>query len=160
MNRDMSSAQVIERQAPTWLDANDVLGSAVKHITALSPTFNWVGIYILNGDMLDLGPYIGAPTEHMRIKVGVGVCGTAVARNEELNVPDVTASDNYLACSVETHSELVVLVRDQDGIVLGQIDIDSHARDAFSPSLEAAVTHIAQDLGDFWPNPEARKERA
>ena len=62
----MSSAHVIERQAPTWLDVNDVLGSAVKHITALSPTFNWVGIYILNGDMLELGPYIGAPTEHTR----------------------------------------------------------------------------------------------
>ena len=110
--------------------------------------------------MLELGPYIGAPTEHTRIKVGVGVCGTAVARNEDLNVPDVTASDNYLACSVETQSELVVLVRDQDGIVLGQIDIDSHTHDAFSPSLEAAVKHIAQDLGDFWPKPEAGRERA
>jgi hypothetical protein len=86
---------VIERQAPTWLDASDALGSAVKHITALSPTFNWVGIYILNGDMLELGPYI-----------------------------------------------------------------DSHTRDAFSPSLEAAVKHIAEDLGDFWPRPEAGRERA
>ena len=57
---------MIERQAPTWLDANDALGSAVKHINALSPTFNWVGIYILNSDMLELCPHIGEPTEHTR----------------------------------------------------------------------------------------------
>lgn len=88
------------------------------------------------------------------------MCGTAVARNEDLNVPDVTASDNYLACSVETQSELVVLIRDHDGRVLGQIDIDSHTRSAFTPELEAAVKQIAQDLGDFWPKPEARRERA
>jgi GAF domain-containing protein len=155
-----SGAQVIEQRAPTWLDAHDALGSAVKHLTALSPVFNWVGIYVLNGDTLELGPFIGAPTEHTRIKVGVGVCGTAVARNEDLNVPDVTASDNYLACSVETQSELVVLVRDRAGTVVGQIDIDSHSRNAFSPSLEAAVKQIAQDLGDFWPAPEAGSERS
>ena len=70
MNLADRAAQVIERQAPTWLDANDALGSAVKHVAALSPTFNWVGIYVLNGDMLELGPYIGAATEHTRIKVG------------------------------------------------------------------------------------------
>ena len=151
---------MIERHDPTWLDVNDALGSAVKQVAALSPAFNWVGIYILNGDMLELGPYIGAPTEHTRIKVGVGVCGTAVARNEDLNVPDVSAADNYLACSVETQSELVVLVRDRVGTVLGQIDIDSHTRNAFSPSLEAAVKHIADDLADFWHRPEAGRERA
>jgi hypothetical protein len=83
--------------------------------------------------MLELGPDIGAPTEHTRIKVGVGVCGTAVARNEDLNVPDVTASTTISR---------------------------AHTRNAFNPSLHAAVTHIAQDLGDFWPKPEARRERA
>ncbi len=143
-----------------WLDPSDPLGSAVKHVAALSPTFNWVGIYVLDGDTLELGPYIGAATEHTRIKVGRGVCGTAVERNEDLNVPDVAAADNYLACSVETQSELVVLIRDQAGAVLGQIDIDSHTRNAFSPPLQAAVTRVAQDLGGFWPKPEARRERA
>ncbi len=117
-------------------------------------------IYLLNGDTLELGPFIGAPTEHTRIKVGIGVCGTAVARNEDLNVPDVTASDNYLACSVETQSELVVLIRHHDGRVLGQIDIDSHTRNAFSLELEAAVKQIAYDLGDFWPKTEVRRARA
>jgi L-methionine (R)-S-oxide reductase len=155
---------MIQRQAPTWLDADDALGSAVKHLTALSPTFNWVGIYVLNGDTLELGPYVGAPTEHTRIKVGVGVCGTAVATDQDLNVPDVTASDNYLACSVETKSELVVLVRDRNGTVVGQIDIDSHSPNAFSPALEAAVKQIADDLGHVWPKPgvtsEIRRDRS
>ena len=151
---------MIQRPTPAWLDADDALGSAVKQVAALSPSFNWVGIYVLNGDTLELGPYIGAPTEHTRIKVGVGVCGTAVARNEDLNVPDVTAADNYLACSVETQSELVVLIHGQAGGVLGQIDIDSHTRNAFTPPLQAAVKQIAQNLGDFWPKPEARRERA
>src|SRR5580698_6694523 len=99
------------------------LTTAVAQVAAISTKFDWVGIYVLSGDTLELGPYIGAPTEHTRIKVGVGVCGTAVARNEDLNVPDVSASDNYLACSIETQSELVVLIHDRDGNILGQIDI-------------------------------------
>jgi GAF domain-containing protein len=130
---------------------NDVLRAAVDRVAAISPAFNWVGIYVLDGQMLELGPFIGAPTEHTRIAVGVGVCGTAVARNEDLNVPDVTASDNYLACSVETQSELVVLIRDRQGRILGQIDIDSHTRSAFGPAEEAAVKQIADELGEAWP---------
>jgi L-methionine (R)-S-oxide reductase len=130
---------------------NDVLRAAVDRVAAISPAFNWVGIYVLNGQMLELGPFIGAPTEHTRIAVGVGVCGTAVARNQDLNVPDVTASDNYLACSVETQSELVVLIRDRQGRILGQIDIDSHTRSAFGPAEEAAVKKIADELGEAWP---------
>jgi L-methionine (R)-S-oxide reductase len=130
---------------------NDVLRAAVDRVAAISPAFNWVGIYVLDGQMLELGPFIGAPTEHTRIAVGVGVCGTAVARNQDLNVPDVTASDNYLACSVETQSELVVLIRDRQGRILGQIDIDSHTRSAFGPAEEAAVKQIADELGEAWP---------
>ncbi len=139
------------RQTPPWLEAQDVLGSAVRHLATISPAFNWVGIYALKGDTLELGPYIGAATEHTRIKVGVGVCGTAVARNQDLNVPDVSASDNYLACSIETQSELVVLVHSRDGQILGQIDIDSHRRAAFGPDEEAAVKAVARELSEFWP---------
>ena len=139
------------RQTPAWLEAQDALTSAVRHLATLSPAFNWVGIYVLNGDTLELGPYIGAATEHTRIKVGMGVCGTAVERNQDLNVPDVTASDNYLACSVDTQSELVVLVHDRNGRILGQIDIDSHRRNAFGPYEEAAVKTVARELSEFWP---------
>jgi L-methionine (R)-S-oxide reductase len=133
-----------------WLDPADLLGSAVRHVKSLSPRFNWVGIYVLKGDTLELGPYIGAPTEHTRIKVGVGVCGTAVAEDRDLNVPDVTQTANYLACSVETKSELVVLIRDRTGAVVGQIDIDSHTPAAFGPAEEEAVRQVAVRVGEEW----------
>ncbi len=128
-----------------------VLRAAVTRVAALSPRFNWVGIYLLHGDTLELGPYVGAPTEHTHIKVGVGVCGTAVARNEDMNIPDVGAVENYLACSLDTKSELVVLIRQPDGLIVGQIDIDSHTRGAFGRDEEQAVKKIAQELGDRWP---------
>jgi len=139
--------------APIWYERGAALSSAVKHVAGLSSKFNWVGIYVLRGDTLELGPYIGAPTEHTRIRVGVGVCGTAVASNQDMNVPDVTSAENYLACSVETASELVVLIRDQAGRILGQIDIDSHTRGAFGPEEEAAVKRVATALGDWWEEP-------
>lgn len=138
------------RSHPTWYRETDALRAAVEHVASLSDRFNWVGIYVLNGDTLELGPFIGAPTEHTRIKVGVGVCGTAVARNEDMNVPDVTQTDNYLACSLETASELVVLIRDPAGRILGQIDIDSHTQDAFGTDEEAAVRQVADVLGEGW----------
>ncbi len=71
---------------PDWYRPEDALQSAVDYLSQASANFTWVGIYLLEGDQLVLGPYIGAPTEHTRIKVGVGVCGTAVARDEDMNV--------------------------------------------------------------------------
>lgn len=136
---------------PVWYEPGAVLRSAVEHLASLSPKFNWVGIYVLDGDTLELGPYVGAPTEHTSIKVGVGVCGTAVARNEDMNVPDIASVGNYLACSLETASELVVLIRDRGGRILGQIDIDSHTRGAFGPPEEEAVRKVANELGEVWP---------
>jgi GAF domain-containing protein len=138
-------------QAPVWFDPLAPLGSAVKYVASLSPRYHWVGIYVLKGKSLVLGPFIGSETEHQKIPVGTGVCGTAVAENRDMNVPDVTAVDNYLACNVETRSELVVLIRDSKGKVLGQIDIDSHLAGAFGADEEAQVKQVAQELGELWP---------
>src|SRR5207244_13347832 len=100
---------------------------AVQQVVAVlargRPTWDWVGIYFLAGDMLMLGPYVGMPTEHTRIPVGTGVCGTAVARGSNIVVDDVRSLDNYLACSTSTRSELVVLIRHR-GAVVGQFDVD------------------------------------
>src|SRR5262244_3723349 len=139
-----------DRSVAPWYRSEDPLQSAVEHLAGSSPTFNWVGIYLLKDDVLELGPYVGAATEHTRIEVGVGVCGTAVARNADMNVPDVSGSDNYLACSVETRSELVVLIRDAAEIVVGQIDIDSHTPAAFGAREEALVKQVAAELGARW----------
>jgi L-methionine (R)-S-oxide reductase len=139
------------RPLPTWYDPLSPLGSAVRYLASVSPRFNWVGIYLLRGKTLELGPYVGAPTEHTRIPVGMGVCGTAVACNADQNIPDVTKAGNYLACSTETKSELVVLIRDGSSRVVGQIDIDSHAVNAFGPDEERIVKQVAKELGELWP---------
>jgi L-methionine (R)-S-oxide reductase len=149
-----------QSDAPVWDQSGALLSSAVKYVSAISPKFNWVGIYVLRGDTLELGPYVGEPTVHTHIRVGVGICGTAVARNEDMNVSDVTTVENYLACSVETASELVVLIRNREGGILGQIDIDSHTRGAFGPGgEEEAVRKVAKELGECWGEQEQRKER-
>ena len=89
-------------------------------------------------------------SEHTRIPVGRGVCGTAVAEDKDQNVADVRALENYLACSLETRSELVVLVKNAKGKILGQIDIDSHTPDAFGPTEEELVRKVANELGELW----------
>lgn len=112
----------------------------------MSPQFNWVGIYLLEGDRLVLGPYIGEPTEHTVISVGHGVCGTAISENADQNVPDVSKRANYLACSLKTRSELVVLIRNAEGKIFGQIDIDSHFPNAFGPDEESKVRAVANEV--------------
>jgi len=126
-----------------------ILREAVKSIAAADDRYDWVGIYLLNPEenVLWLHNYIGESTEHARIPVGQGVCGTAVAERKNQNVPDVTAIDNYLACSPKTKSELVVLIRAGDEI-LGQIDIDSHQQGAFTEQDEETIQAVADKLAE------------
>jgi L-methionine (R)-S-oxide reductase len=127
---------------------DELLEAAVRTIEASGPRYDWVGIYLLDGDMLTLHNYVGRPTEHSRIPVGVGVCGSAVAERRDINVPDVRELENYLACSVETRSELVVLISDpESGRIHGQIDLDSDRPDAFTPEDERELKRVAEWLG-------------
>jgi GAF domain-containing protein len=128
-----------------------LLRAAVEHIDRAEDRFNWVGIYLLESDELVLHNYIGRPTEHTHIPVGVGVCGAAVAQNRDIKVDDVSAEKNYLACSIETKSELVVLIRSDDGTVHGQIDLDSDQVAAFTPEDEAGLREIASWLARLFP---------
>jgi len=152
----MSDQQPIQPEWPVWYEPSSPLAAAVRYVAALSPRFNWVGIYVLKGNFLELGPSIGPPSEHTRIRVGEGVCGTAVSENADQNVPDVRERENYLACSLETRSELVVLIRDRAGKILGQIDIDSHVWSAFGPDEESQVRQVARELGELWQESENR----
>ena len=93
--------------------------------------YDWVGIYRLEGEDLVLDEFVGAPTDHTRIPVGTGVCGTAVTENENQVIDDVRSLSNYLACSVNTRSEIVVLIR-RGGKILGQIDVDGHKVASFN----------------------------
>jgi L-methionine (R)-S-oxide reductase len=110
--------------------------------------YKWVGIYWLEHDVLVLGSYVGAPTDHTRIPVGRGVCGTAVAEGKNQIVPDVRKLENYLACSLETRSEIVVLIRNGERI-LGQIDADGSEVGAFDASDEELLAAVAQRLATY-----------
>lgn len=123
-----------------------ILEAAVRGLHDSDARFHWTGIYeLFDDDVLRLGPFVGAPTDHVFIGVGNGVCGTAVAERRNMNVPDVREITNYLACSTETRSELVVLIRKGETIY-GQIDIDSHQVAAFDPKAVFAVERIADRL--------------
>lgn len=124
----------------------DPTATAIHMIARTFAHFKWVGVYWLRGEMLELGPYAGPPTEHTRIAVGQGVCGTAIAEGRNQIVPDVRAVKNYLACSTTTRSEIVVLMHRGDEII-GQIDADGDETGAFDTSDEALLTQVAERLG-------------
>ena len=124
---------------------HSLLQLAAERMQAAGPPYTSVYLYMLHGDDLILEAYAGRETEHTRIAVGQGVCGTAVATGEDQNVGDVRAIGNYIACNTFTRSELVVLIRRGEKI-LGQIDVDSDVPDPFTPEEEAAVKQIADGL--------------
>lgn len=127
-----------------------LLSSAVEYLHGSNPRFHWTGIYELFPDnVLRLGPFIGAPTDHVFISVGQGVCGTAVAEKRNINVPDVSKVSNYLACSTATKSELVVLIRKGE-IIFAQIDLDSHEYAAFDQETVREVEYVADWLAQAY----------
>lgn len=123
-----------------------LLRKAVRAVS-VDDRFDWVGVYLLNDEGLWLHNYVGEPTVHAKIAVGQGVCGLAVEKRRNMNVPDVSKQEGYLACSPETQSELVVLIRAGDDI-FGQIDIDSDTKAAFKEDDEIALIGIADKLAE------------
>lgn len=125
-----------------------LLRAAVRSIEKGDDRFDWVGVYLLGDDNeLWLHNYVGEPTEHAKIPVGTGVCGRAIQERTNLNIPDVSAEENYLACSPDVQSELVVLIRAGEDI-FGQIDIDSEEKGAFTEEDEIALIGIADKLAE------------
>jgi L-methionine (R)-S-oxide reductase len=122
-----------------------LLRIAAEKIRAAGPPYTSVYLYMLHGSELVLEAHAGRNTDHTRIPVGVGVCGTAVAMGKDQNVPDVRVVENYLPCNSWTRSELVVLIR-RGSLILGQIDIDSDVPDPFTPEEEAEVKQVADAL--------------
>jgi L-methionine (R)-S-oxide reductase len=124
-----------------------LLRKAVRSVS-VDERFEWTGVYLLGAeDELWLHNYIGEPTDHAKIPVGTGICGRAVAERTNLNIPDVSAEENYLSCSPDIQSELVVLIRAGDDI-FGQIDIDSEEKGAFTEDDEVALIGIADKLAE------------
>ena len=115
------------------------------------PYYSWVGIYLLDGDELVLGPFVGKPSPHTRIPLGRGICGAAATEKATIIVDDVNADSRYLACSIDTRSEIVVPILEGDE-VLGEIDIDSDTPAAFGAAdrhlLEQVAALLAESLSE------------
>jgi GAF domain-containing protein len=122
-----------------------LLRTAAERIRAAGPPYTSVYLYMLHGGELVLEAWSGRDTEHTRIPVGRGVCGTAVATGQDQNVGDVTAVPDYLACNLDTRAELVVLIR-RGAAVLGQIDVDSDVPGRFADQEVAEVRKVAEGL--------------
>ena len=108
------------------------------------PHYDWVGFYLVGDEpnVLELGPYAGSPTEHLRIPFGRGICGQAAERRETFLAQDVEGEENYLACSPEVKSEFVVPIM-RNGQVLGELDVDSHAASPFTDEDRKFLEDIA-----------------
>lgn len=109
--------------------------------------YNWVGFYFKNGDKneLKLGPYVGAPTDHTIIPFGKGICGQVAVSNKNFVVPDVSAQDNYIACSITVKSEIVIPIF-VNGENIGQIDIDSNTLDPFTEKDERFLEFVCEKV--------------
>jgi L-methionine (R)-S-oxide reductase len=140
--------QILTKIQSSELKGFDLRLFAMQQLDLLD-TYDWSGIYRLEGEMLILDAYVGAHTDHTLIPVGRGVCGTAVSEDKNQVIEDVRELSNYLACSLHTRSEIVVLIRSEDA-VLGQIDIDGHTVAAFDRTDEALLEQISEHLAMRW----------
>jgi GAF domain-containing protein len=130
--------------------ATDRQAAMFQAITALKdslPHYTWVGIYVLEGSELVLGPFLGKPSPHMRIPLNSGICGAAASEKATIIVDDVNSDPRYLACSLETRSEIVVPIMLGE-LVLGEIDIDSDQPAAFTADDRALLEKVAAALAE------------
>jgi len=129
-------------QAAIEREPGRAVENTVRLLAAEVPHYTWVGIYLLDGNELVLGPFVGKPSPHTRIPLGRGICGAAAAEKATIIVDDVNADRRYLACSLETKSEIVVPILD-NGDVLGEIDVDSDRRAAFGAADRELLESVA-----------------
>ena len=137
----------------------------VEVIKGANPLYHWTGVYLLEGQELVLAHEIGKPTSHRRIPLDKGICGAAAREGATIVVDDVNADPRYLACTLETRSEIVVPLIAR-GRILGEIDIDSDRQAAFAPidreRIEAAAALLSEFLETIsWsmPSPPASAPR-
>jgi L-methionine (R)-S-oxide reductase len=135
--------EAVDRIVNRETEADEVLRKTVEVLHDRFDHYSWVGIYLVEGDDLVLGPWRGPQaTEHVRIPVGQGVCGAAAASGVTEIVDDVNADPRYLACFPSTRSEIVVPIA-YEGRVVGEIDVDSDEPAAFDEEDRRALERIA-----------------
>ncbi len=145
-------AKELSALADTAGDADELMSIIVGRLQERLPHFNWVGFYMIEkakdgeAPMLVLGPYVGAVTPHTRIPLNQGICGAAASSGRTIIVDDVNSDPRYLACSIETRSEIVVPITVK-GEVVGELDVDSHTPAAFKDDDRQLVEHCARLVG-------------
>lgn len=139
--------------ASTAASADELMKQVVTLLHDRLPKYNWVGFYMVEKSLtaaeppqLVLGPFIGAPTPHTRIPLNQGICGAAASSGETVVVDDVSSDARYLACSLDTKSEIVAPIY-VHGEVAGELDIDSHSPAAFTPEDREIVEYCAALVG-------------
>ena len=136
--------EIVRAAALRAPSARDLMEGVARLLQAERPHYSWVGFYLMNGaDELVVGPYAGKPTPHVRIPLERGICGAAASSGESIIVDDVNSDPRYLACSLETRSEIVVPIK-RAGMVLGEIDVDSDRPSAFTSSDQRLLERIAE----------------
>jgi GAF domain-containing protein len=148
--RVLSELEAEARVAP---NAEALMRAVVTRLRADLPAYNWVGFYMIEetpGEepMLVLGPFVGADTPHKRIPLHQGICGAAASTGETVIVDDVNSDPRYLACSIETKSEIVAPIA-VHGKVVGELDIDSHQHAAFRGDDQKLVEACAVLVGKY-----------
>ena len=145
MNYDVAEEAV--KQILLKSDVSQVLQNVVEYLYKRFDAYSWVGIYFVEGEYLVLGPWKGRQaTEHTKISIGDGVCGSAAQSGKTEVVADVSKDHRYLACFVSTRSEIVVPIK-KKGVVVGEIDIDSDVSNAFNEPDVVFLEKVADMLG-------------
>ena len=131
--------------------SENILKSTAELLRTEIPHYDWVGFYLMDEqqNVLVLGPFSGKPTEHTHIPVGKGVCGQVAESKQTMIVQDVSQQTNYIACSIDVQSEIVVPIL-KNGKFVAEIDIDSHAYAPFSNEDEIFLTAIANHLAKYF----------
>lgn len=127
---------------------NEILQQIAELLDREVPVFDWTGFYLASSDedrMLELGPYVGEATDHTKIPYGKGICGQAAETLETFVVQDVSQANNYLACSVDVKSEIVVPIMKNNTFV-GELDIDSHTKNAMTNDHKILCEEICKEL--------------
>jgi len=129
-------------------NSSNILDDVVNYLYKNFNHYSWIGIYLVEGNYLVLGPWKGPhATEHTKIPIGQGICGAAAASGKTELIPDVNADNRYLSCFVSTKSEIVVPIS-KAGKIVGEIDIDSDKKDAFTNDDAQFLERVADMLGE------------
>jgi len=127
-----------------------LLPEVVYEIKSANSRYEWVGIYLLKGEMLVLETYLGKPTEHSKIPLDKGVCGASATERKTVIVDDVSRENRYIACDLAVKSEIVVPIMNKDKII-GVIDIDSNQRNAWKEQDSEFLELVASLLASTCP---------